>query len=90
MEAMLSSIHLKEIEDRVARAASGPWRSFVEGRDHTSGSSFIMTGPEGARGADIELTGASADDQDFIAAARQDVPALVNEVKRLQALLGIL
>jgi hypothetical protein len=89
MEAMLSSIYLEEIEDRVARAALGPWRSYVEGRDHTSGSSFIMTGSQGARGTDIELIGASADDQDFIAAARQDVPALVNEVRRLHALLGI-
>lgn len=87
MDPMLSSSYLNEIEDRVARAALGPWRSYVEGRDHTSGSSFIMTGPQGARGKDIELTGASADDQDFIAAARQDIPALVNEVRRLRALL---
>jgi len=65
---------LREIEARCERASPGPWHSFIEGRDHTSGSSFIMTGPDDARGADIELSGATDDDQDFIAHARQDVP----------------
>ena len=44
-----------------------------------SGSSFIMTG-----GEDIYLTGATGADQDFIAAARQDVALLVEEVRRLR------
>jgi hypothetical protein len=61
-------------------AAPGPWKSFVEGRDHTSGSSFIAT-----PGSDIELTGATAADQDFIAHARQDVPRLLDEIRRLRA-----
>jgi hypothetical protein len=36
----------------------------VEGRDHTSGSSFIRTAEK-----DLELTGATTFDQDFIAHA---------------------
>ena len=69
---------LDEIERRAMRATPGPWTSFIEGRDHTSGSSFIRTG-----GEDIELSGATIDDQDFIAHARHDIPALIAEVRRL-------
>lgn len=65
-------------------ARRGPWTSFVEGRDHASGSNFIMVGDEEHRGEDIELTGATVDDQDFIAHARQDVPRRLAEVRRLR------
>ncbi|RQT01756.1 hypothetical protein [Burkholderia contaminans] len=78
---------LNEIEARCKAATPGPWVSYVEGRDHESGSNFIMTGPEGARGEDIELSGASIADQDFIAHARQDVPMLISEIKRLMEIL---
>lgn len=78
---------LVEIQARCDRATRGPWISMIEGRDHTSGSSFIMTGPEGDRGPDIDLI-VSASDQDFIAHARQDVPRLVEEVFRLRSKLG--
>jgi len=47
-----------------------------------------MTGPNDARGADIEMSGATDDDQDFIAHARQDLPRLLAEVRRLRALLA--
>ncbi len=79
---------LGEIKARCLAATTGPWASFIEGRDHEGGSSFIMVGDEGSRADDIELTGATEADQDFIAHARQDVPALVEEVERLKALLG--
>lgn len=84
----VSPEELAEIEARCNRASSEPWRSMIEGRDHTAGSSFIMTGPPHARGDDIELSGATTEDQDFIAHARQDVPRLVSEVRRLRALIG--
>jgi hypothetical protein len=48
-------------------------------RDHTSGSSLIRTA-----GNDIELSGASVADQDFIAHARQDVVRLITEIRRLR------
>jgi len=72
----------KELETILVRceaATSGPWQSFIEGRDHTSGSSFIRTG-----GEDVELSGATEKDQDFIAQARQDLPRLVAKVMRLR------
>ncbi|MDR2364814.1 MAG: hypothetical protein LBD68_03030 [Zoogloeaceae bacterium] len=74
---------LQEIERRCAAASLGPWVSYGEGRDHVSGSDFIMTGPKEARGEDIELIGATIADQDFIAHARQDIPRLLEEIRRL-------
>lgn len=79
---------IEEIENRCKLARNGPWKSFVEGRDHLSGCSFIKVGAGESRSDDIELTGATIADQDFIAAAKQDIPALVCEVKRLQKLLS--
>jgi hypothetical protein len=80
---------LQEIEARCSRASKDPWKSWIEGRDHTSGSSFIRTGESvDAPNAAIELSGATDADQDFIAAARQDVPRLLAEVRRLRRLLG--
>jgi hypothetical protein len=72
---------IAEIQSRCDRASPPPWKSMIEGRDHTSGS-------PSARGEDIELSGATGDDQDFIAHARQDVPRLLEEVRRLRSLLG--
>ncbi|EJO76345.1 hypothetical protein LEP1GSC079_0852 [Leptospira interrogans str. FPW1039] len=51
---------------------------FIEGRDHTSGSDFIRTSKN-----DIELSGASLADQDFIASAKQDIPRLIAEIEFL-------
>ena len=42
----MTESELKEIEDRCNKATKGPWVSIIEGRDQTSGSSFIMTGGE--------------------------------------------
>lgn len=75
--------YLDAVRERLIAATPGPWRSWVEGRDHDSGSNFIETA-----GEDIELAGATAADQDFIASARQDVEVLLNEVERLKALAG--
>jgi hypothetical protein len=83
----LGDEELDKIEARARAAREGPWVSYVEGRDHTSGSSFIMVGSGAARGDDIEPLGATDADLDFMAAARQDVPKLVAEVRRLRILL---
>ncbi len=85
---MLTDTDLIEIEAKCNAARLGPWKSYVEGRDHESGSSFIMVGSGPARGADIELSGATVADQDFIASARQAIPDLISEIKRLKQLLG--
>lgn len=78
-----SDEELAAIRARCEAATPGPWKSYVEGRDHTSGSSFIMT-----TGEDIELSGATIADQDFIAHAREDVPRLLEEVQRLRSQLA--
>jgi hypothetical protein len=80
MAETLSDERLAEIERRCELATPGPWKSWVEGRDHDSGDNFIMTG-----GEDIYLTGATVNDQDFIAGARQDAPLLIREIRRLRA-----
>jgi hypothetical protein len=58
----------------------------VEGRDQSSGDSFIMIGPEDDREADMYVTRDSAAgsvaDLDFIAAARIYLPLLIDEVVR--------
>ncbi|WP_090742742.1 hypothetical protein [Candidatus Nitrospira nitrosa] len=86
---IISDEKLEEIRLRCEAATPGPWTSHIEGRDHSSGTSFIMTGCGGDRGNDIELSGSTDADQDFIAHARQDIPILLAEVKRLRALLSL-
>ena len=75
----LTKQELLEILERCNSTTPGPWISFVEGRDHTSGSNFIRTDVE-----DIELDGATVKDQDFVAAAKQDIPALVKMIMELK------
>lgn len=79
---------LQIIEDRWKAARDGMWVSFIEGRDHLGGSSFIKVGEGESRTDDIELTGATVADQDFIAACKQDIPALIAEIRRLRYLVA--
>ncbi len=83
----ISEAELAEIEQRCARARNGPWTSYVEGRDHLSGSNIITVAGGVEPDDDIDIVGATIDDQDFIAHARSDVPRLIAEVRRLKALL---
>lgn len=85
---------LQIIKDRCNIATINNWFAVVEGLDQTSGSTFIMTGVDNIedvtnknRGEDFYITGCTNADIDFIANARQDVPALLAEVERLQKLL---
>ena len=80
---LLSLVYLEEIRKRCEAATSGPWISYVEGRDHLAGDSFIKRGGE-RRKEDLYLTGGTVADQDFIAHARQDIPSLLEEVERLR------
>jgi len=79
---ILDEGRLKEIAARADAAASGPWRSVLEGHDHSSGSSCIVTSKGG-----IDLDGASDADIEFMANARQDVPYLIAELQRLADVL---
>jgi hypothetical protein len=85
---------LETIKNRCKATTIAPWIASIEGRDHESGSHFIMTGiPKGEniwqekRGEDLEIIGATIADLDFIANARQDIPALIEEIERLKSVL---
>jgi hypothetical protein len=84
----LTESELDAIEARVLAASNAPWQSFVEGSDHTSGDNFIRVGGLDHDEPDMYVsrdTGpASVADQDFIAHARQDMPRLLAEVRRLR------
>jgi hypothetical protein len=63
-------------------------RVAVEGRDHWSGDNFIRIGGLDDNEPDMyvmrDTTPATTTDLDFIAHARQDVPRLLAEVRRLR------
>jgi len=97
LSGQLTDRELDEIAARADAALTQPWESYVEGRDHSSGDSFIRTGAMDNDAPDIYVTlsywsdeppkPAGADVLDFIAAARQDVPRLVAEVRWLRGQL---
>jgi len=91
----VKSSELDAIEKRALAASPGPWKAYVEGRDHWGGDNFIMVGGDSDEDMYVSRTAngngtepASIDDLDFIACARQDVVALLREVRALRARLG--
>ena len=72
---MINAEQLNAIKERAAKATPGPWYH----NRHNE-----ITTPNGARLAQT-VTGLDAE---FIATAREDVPALVAEVERLRAELA--
>lgn len=87
----LTDGELDAMQARVEAASPGPWTSYVEGRDHHAGDSVIRVSESDdeddlyvLRADENGLRPASAAHQDFIAHARQDVPRLISEVRRLR------
>lgn len=74
----LADAVLAAIEARAQAASAGPWVSWVEGREFSGGSHVITTAD-----GEIEL-GTRPATQDFIAAAREDIPRLLAEIHRLR------
>jgi hypothetical protein len=79
MSAYTDELDLDAIEERVNEATPGPWE----------------TGMRGARknvypllSSDAVAYTSGTDDADFIAHAREDVPKLIAEVRRLRAEVG--
>jgi hypothetical protein len=83
----MTELELKNIFEICNNATKAPWESYVEGRDFTSGSSFIMTGENENRDYDIEFLKIRPEDQDFIAMARNVIPQLIDEIKKLKSQL---
>lgn len=87
------SLDLDEIEQRANAATPGPWRIV---RDQTDGfygeEAYDIHAGDGstvAQGGTLEDGGPSVgacyhEDAEFIAHAREDIPALIAEVKRLR------
>jgi hypothetical protein len=84
----LEEFELLTLRQLAADASPAPWVSYVEGRDHDSGDNFIQVndGDDADMYVFRDTTPASAADQDFIAAARNLVPKLLDELDRLRAL----
>lgn len=88
------------IERRAVAATPGPWVGWLESRQGIGGTSFIQLRADTEDDDELYLTritggpevvGPTANtdaDIDFIAAARQDIPRLVDEVKRLREALA--
>lgn len=74
---------IKEIESRLNKIQTLPWKSYVEGRDHESGDSFIMANRNGEQ-VDIYLTGVTDNEQDFIAHAPEDIAYLLTLLEELK------
>lgn len=95
MDLEITDSELDAIEARAAAALPGPWESSIEGRDHDSGDDVILTGGPNDDAPDLYVTLVyrnvpgqrlpTTADWDFIANARQDVPKLVAEVRRLRS-----
>lgn len=86
---------LAAIEARVAAAKRAPWQAFrfpggcFAGRP-IRGEYLLFVSWDGESGAGVAYSDGSLDegDAEFIAHARQDVPALVREVRRLRRQLA--
>ena len=84
MAELLSKEYLVAVRQRWEAATKGTWKSIVEGRDQTSGDTFILRSSEDKRMEDLYLTGGTIEDHDFIANAKQDILLLLGEIERLQ------
>lgn len=87
----VSQEEIERLRELASAASPLPWRSMIEGRDHHSGDSFIMIGGGSNRDEDLYLNResgpASIADHDFIAAARNKITMLLDEIDRLRAAL---
>ncbi|WP_069677315.1 hypothetical protein [Formosa sp. Hel1_33_131] len=86
---------LKEIEERCLSGTKGPWIPMIEGITHTCGDDFIMIGVKDAddyenlsRGNDLYLSDGNNEDLNFVANAKQDIPKLIAEIRKLKEKLN--
>ena len=73
----MTTEQLQAIQDRCDKASPGPWNT--DGADVFAGKESLLSGwDDGSGWFDKEV------DAEFCAAAREDVPALLAEIHRLQ------
>lgn len=86
-ENTINEKYLEEIEQRAAKATPGPWR--MDAIPPKDGMCLVTHGPKGSWIGHIGIGCGEHPrhrlNAEFIAAAREDVPALVAEVRRLRA-----
>src|SRR5437867_10810771 len=82
----LSEAELAELEQLVSQASPSPWIASIEGRDHWSADAVILVGEPREEDMYVSRDGgpASKADLDFIATARNVLPRLIAEVRRLR------
>jgi hypothetical protein len=88
--AALTDEELAAMQVRADAATPGPWRSWIEGRDHWGGDTFIQMSGVAERASDLYLLfdrahAAYEADHDFIAHARTDVPRLIAALRAIRA-----
>ena len=91
----LDDSELDAIEARCRAATPGPWWAWVEGREGLGGDSFVGQGGDDEGSSPLRrdlylstyrgVSPVPPADYDFIAHARQDIPRLVAEIRRLRA-----
>lgn len=90
MDDELNDEVLEHLEQLSEAGDPPPWRSMEEGRDHNSGDSFIQIGRDDDRDEDMYVSRdsgpAQTRDLDLIAAARNYLPLLIREIRRLRGL----
>ncbi len=82
---MLNIKKINEIKERLSEIKYLSWKSYIEGRDHQAGDSFIMVKNKNGEEKDIYLNGATDDEQDFIANAPGYITFLIEEIERLNS-----
>lgn len=80
----MENLKIKEIENKLNKLNETDWKAFIEGKDFTSGSSFIMVNSEKQRENDIEILGANNEEIEFIANSKTYIRFLLEEIKKLQ------
>ena len=78
------TLHLSSIRERVEKATPGPWTADLLPEGHES-IDWVIIGAGGNLSSDM-----NRDDAAFIAHARSDIPALLDEVERLRACRDVL
>jgi hypothetical protein len=82
----LPATELDAIEARAEATGPGPWETFIESEGGLGGCNLIWIGGPDEEHADLYLWRGEAfcgdDDFRFVGAARQDVPRLVEAVRR--------